>query len=642
MPARTAAIQVVVGTAGHVDHGKSSLVIALTGTDPDRLPEEKRRGMTIELGFAFLRGPAGLDLAFIDCPGHERFVHHMVAGAGSMDGCLLIIAADEGPCAQTREHLEILRLLDLRWGRVVLTKSDLVDPAGLAAAAELALDLVRGTPFAAEAPIAVSARSGAGLPELRSWLLDRAAECRRQTAGVHPRLPVDRVFSLAGHGTVVTGTLLSGELSPGAEIELFPGGPARIRSLQVNHQPVDRALAGQRTAINLTGIERDAIPRGAWLATPGSLQPTTTVDVRLEVLPTGVRHRIAIEAYHGATHATGRLHLLHLDEAVSGEHEAQLRLDAPLWLRPGDRLVLRRPSPPANLAGAIVVDTAPPHHARFSQEARDWFAARSGRSVEALAAWLTGCPSPPTRADAEGWAGGPAPLAAVLAAAGPACLWRTVGAADRLWLASEHQRLGEALLTWLERRTAAEPERIWHGQEDARQALAPRLPEPVWIDLLDSLAGPTLLRHDGRLAAPGRLPPPPPALAAAARRLLAMYQAAGLEPPYEQAACEAEPDPALAARAQRWLAGRGWLIRVNARTFVHRQQAETLIATVHALLATAPLTLPIARDRLGLSRRRLVECLDWLDAIGVTRRQGDVRLAGPHPSIGQPLIGDPP
>lgn len=643
MAARTAPLQVVIGTAGHVDHGKTSLVEALTGSNPDRLPEEKRRGMTIELGFAFARGEAGIDLAFIDCPGHERFVHHMVAGAGSMEGCLLIVAANEGPCAQTREHLDILRLLGLRWGRVVLTKSDLMDEAGLAAARDLALELVAGTPFATEPPLAVSAHSGAGLPELKAWLFERAAEQRRLTSGVHARLPVDRVFSLAGHGTVVTGTLLSGELSPGDEVALHPGGTARVRSLQVNRVSVDRALAGQRTAVNLTGIERDQVRRGAWLATPGTLQATREVDVRLEVLAASLKHRAEVLVHHGTTHVTARVHLLHSDLAEGGSHDAQLRLDEELFLRPGDRLVLRRPSPAANLAGALVVDAAPPHHRRFSDEARAWFAARTGRGADALLAWLGGSPEPPTLAEAEAWAGGPAPLAGVITEAAARVLWRQVGASRRLWSATVWNGLADALHAHLAARLTAKPEFPWFGQEDLRAALAARLSEPCWLDLLVQLDHDgRIARREGRVTVPSLIGPLPERLRPAAAALWRTYDAAGLEPPYDHPCWAAQPDPELAALAHRALAERGWLLRLNDRQHLHRRHAEALAATVRAALAHGPLTVGAAKSDLGLPRKYVIPYLEWCDAIGLTRRQGDARIAGMHDKLAIPTLGEAP
>jgi selenocysteine-specific elongation factor len=643
MAARTAPLQVTIGTAGHVDHGKTSLVEALTGVNPDRLPEEKRRGLTIELGFAFLPGEAGIDLAFIDCPGHERFVHHMVAGAGSMEGCLLIVAANEGPCAQTREHLDILRLLGLRWGRVILTKADLMDAAGLAAAAELANELVAGTPFAAEPPLAVSAHDGRGLPELKRWLFERAAEQRRQTSGVHARLPVDRVFSLAGHGTVVTGTLLSGELSPGDEVCLHPGGKARVRSLQVNRISVDRAVAGQRTAVNLVGIERDQVKRGAWLATPDTLQASREVDVRLDVLALGLKHRAEVLVHHGTTHVTARVHLLHADLAEGGCHDAQLRLDEELFLRAGDRLVLRRPSPAANLAGAVVVDAAPPHHRRFSDEARAWFAARTGRGTDALLAWLGGSAEPPTASDAEAWAGGPAPLAAAVAAAGPLVLWRQVGASRRLWASSTWAALADSVLAWLGSRLAARSEQPWIGQEDLRAAVAARLSEACWLDLLGQLdGGGRIARREGRVTVPALIGPLPERLRAAALALWRIYDAAGLEPPYDHPCWAAQPDPELAALAHRALAERGWLLRLNDRQHLHRRHAERLATTVRAAVARGPLGVGAAKSDLGLPRKYVIPYLEWCDAIGLTRRAGDARIAGPHDRLTIPTLGEPP
>src|SRR5580693_5921762 len=276
---------VIVGTAGHIDHGKSSLVEALTGTDPDRLAEEKRRGITIDLGFAFLES-AGIRLGFIDVPGHERFVSNMLAGAAGIDLVLLVIAADESIKPQTREHFDICRLLGVTRGVVALTKSDLVDADMLGLVRLEVEEYLRGS-FLERAPIVpVSAKTGAGLTELKTALDSVAAEIPGKDAARYFRLPIDRAFAMKGFGTVVTGTLLSGSVGAEDEVELFPGGKRlRVRGVQSGGKAVERATAGQRTAVNLSGIDYADVKRGMSLATPERFRATRRVDVRLTLLP---------------------------------------------------------------------------------------------------------------------------------------------------------------------------------------------------------------------------------------------------------------------------------------------------------------------------------------------------------------------
>ena len=642
MGERRAPPQVVIGTAGHVDHGKSSLVRALTGTDPDRLPEEKRRGMTLDLGFAFLPGAAegaGVDLAFIDCPGHERFVRHLIAGAGSIDGGLLVISAAEGPCAQTREHLDILRLLGLRWGRVVLSKCDLVDADGLAAAAALAGDLVAGTVLAAEPPLAVSAQRGDGLAELAAWLFRRAAD-HRGGSGAHARLPIDRVFAVQGHGTVVTGTLLAGELALGDAIELYPGGLARVRSLQVNRRPVDRAFTGQRTAVNLAGIEREAIARGAWIATPGTLAATTVVDVGLEVLPIGVAHRQRVDVHHGTASVAARVHLLQTDAAGAGAHDAQLRLEEALHVQPGDRLVLRRPSPSATVAGAVVVDVAPPRHRRFSDAVRARFAAGRGSEGERLLGWLSArAGDPPTHTELVAWAGGPLPAEAMLAAAIGQVRARHLGAETWWWAETAWAAARAEVVERLRRAHSAEAERCWYTALELGVA-----DRPAQRDLLAALVGDGVIAGwDGRFALDEAVPSLPAVLVEAARSLLASYRAAGLQPPYDHPALAAQPDPRRAARALTALRERGRLLRVDGLHHLDRAAGDELVVRVRAALAAGEaIDVQWMKRTWGLTRKHAVPLLEWLDAIAVTRRVGDERKAGPRSALPIPVLGGEP
>ena len=372
----TAPTHVVVGTAGHIDHGKTSLVKALTGTDTDRLPEEKARGITIDLGFAFLEEPDGLTIEIVDVPGHERFVRNMLAGVGGIDLAMLVIAADEGVMPQTREHLAICSLLRIKAGLIALTKADLVEPDWLELVREDVAGAVRGT-FLEGAPILpVSAKTGQGLGELRAALRTLAASVPSRGTDQLPRLPIDRVFTVRGFGTVVTGTLTAGTLATDDRVEVYPkGAEAKIRGLQTHGHAVTSARAGQRTAINLQGLERAALERGDVVGLPGTLVPSTLVDGTLELLPDAprpVKTRTRVRFHVGTSEIMARALLLDRTELAPGDTAfARFRLEARLVARPGDRFVVRSYSPVVTIGGGTLLDVDPPRFRRKDTAAID-------------------------------------------------------------------------------------------------------------------------------------------------------------------------------------------------------------------------------------------------------------------------------
>jgi selenocysteine-specific elongation factor len=360
---------VIVGTAGHIDHGKTALVKALTGIDADRLAEEKRRGITIDIGFAHLElpGPAGelLRLGFVDVPGHERFVRNMLAGVGGIDLVLLVIAADESIKPQTREHFDICRLLSVRRGITVLTKSDLVDRETLDVVRLEVEEFLRASFLdPAHSPIIpVSSLTGAGLGELKEALVKVAAEVPAKDSTALARLPIDRVFTMKGFGTVVTGTLVSGTIRKEEELEVFPSGKrVRVRGVQVHGQPARRAVAGERTALNLAGVTTEELGRGMMLAPSFTYHSTFRLDVKLYLLssakPLKDRARVHLHAYTSETIAEVVLYGMK-QIAPAGEAFAQLRLAEPLLLLPGDRFILRQFSPVVTIGGGVVLDAAP-------------------------------------------------------------------------------------------------------------------------------------------------------------------------------------------------------------------------------------------------------------------------------------------
>jgi selenocysteine-specific elongation factor len=360
---------VIVGTAGHIDHGKSSLVEALTGTNPDRLEEEKRRGITLDLGFAFLE-LEGVRLGLVDVPGHERFVRNMLAGAGGIDLVLLVIAADEGIKPQTREHFEICRLLGIPRGIVAITKSDLVDADSLGLVRLEIEEFVRGS-FLKSAPILpVSARSGQGLDELKDALRRAAHGAAAKDATRHFRLPIDRSFAMKGFGTVVTGTLISGTVKVEDEVELHPARKRlRVRGMHSGGKQIQRAVAGQRTAVNLAGIEHEEITRGMVLTPAGLFEATQRVDARVALVTSAppLKNRARVHFHQGTAEAIAEVILLKEGDAelaAGGSALAQLRLDKPLLLLPGDRFILRRYSPVVTIGGGTVLDSCAPRHKR--------------------------------------------------------------------------------------------------------------------------------------------------------------------------------------------------------------------------------------------------------------------------------------
>ena len=357
----------VIGTAGHVDHGKSTLVQALTGIDPDRLREEKERGMTIELGFAWVTLPSGREVSIVDVPGHERFIKNMLAGVGGIDLALLVIAANESVMPQTKEHLAILDLLRVKRGLAVIAKRDLVDEDMVELVMAEVEDVLKGTTLEGAPMVPVSAITGEGLPELLETL-DRLLETTetRKDSG-RPRLSIDRSFTMAGFGTVVTGTLIDGSLSVGMEVEVVPSGKvSRIRGLQSHRQKIETALPGRRLAVNLSGVSHDEIQRGEVLTIPGWLRPTIALDVRLKLLadaPRGLKHNSPVAFHIGATETVARVRLLEKNEVSPGEETwAQIRLETPLALVKGDYFVIR--SSDATLGGGTVVDPYAKRHRR--------------------------------------------------------------------------------------------------------------------------------------------------------------------------------------------------------------------------------------------------------------------------------------
>jgi selenocysteine-specific elongation factor len=368
--------RVVLGTAGHIDHGKTTLIKALTGVDTDRLKEEKERGITIELGFTFMPLPSGLKISIVDVPGHEKFVRHMVAGATGIDMVALIIAADEGVMPQTREHLDICKLLRVKKGLIALTKTDLVEKDWLELVKEEIREFVKGTFLEGAAIVPVSSTTGEGIPGLVAEIDRLAQEVEERSSEGLLRLPIDRVFTMRGFGTVITGTIIAGKVSVGDTLEVLPKGlEAKVRGIQAHGEPVETATAGLRVGINLQGLEKDIVDRGNILALAQSLRPTSALDTIFQLLP-GVpkplKNRTRVRFHVGTTESLGRAIILDREEIKPGEEAfLQLRLEEPVVALPGDRFVIRSYSPVFTIGGGEILDAFPTRHKRLSEQVKE-------------------------------------------------------------------------------------------------------------------------------------------------------------------------------------------------------------------------------------------------------------------------------
>jgi selenocysteine-specific elongation factor len=602
-----------VGTAGHIDHGKTVLVRALTGVDTDRLPEERRRGISIELGFARLELPSGRTLSVVDVPGHERFVRTMVAGATGIDLFLLVVAADDGVMPQTREHLAVLEALEVPAGVVAVTKADAVSAEELELARADVDDLLAGGRYESAAVVGVSGVTGAGLDDLRTALdaIAATAPSRADQPG-SARLHVDRCFTLQGIGTVVTGTLWSGSLQTGMQATLEPGGrPARIRSLQVHDRPVEGAAAGQRVAANLAGIERSEVERGDVLTDAPDLRSTYLVDasVRLRDGIAPLRSGTRIHLHHGTRESPARLVPLEGEKLEAGVTAfAQLRLERPIVPVAGDHLVLRQIAPPDTIGGGVVIDPAPRKHGPGEPHVKRLAALAGGDPLERLALALDDAPSGLVaeggqRAELERLA-----LEGRAAAAGPSrARWFSPARLD-----AARRSLAEAL-----ERAGARPA--------SRGALARRagIDEEAASDLLAELVAEGRARSLGPGYVAARdVPAREQALGA---RILEALADDGLEPrsPASLASALGATEPEVGAALER-LALEDGLVRVKPGLYYHRSGLdEARERMVEICRREGAVTIAGLRDALGTSRKYAQALLEHFDSTRLTRRRGD-------------------
>ena len=621
----------VIGTAGHVDHGKSVLVEALTGIDPDRLREEKERGMTIDLGFAWLTLPSGREVSLVDVPGHERFIKNMLAGVGGIDLALLVVAADEGVMPQTREHLAILDLLGVGSGLLVVTKTDLVDDSFLELASADVLQVVEGTTLAGSPLVACSARTGAGLDELRRVLDERLETTPPKRDIGRARLPVDRSFTVAGFGTVVTGTLIDGVLEVGQEVEIVPGGTkARIRGLQHHRQQVERALPGRRTAVNLAGVAKGDVRRGQVLAPPGSLAPTTAIDVRLRALASlrrPLRHSTSLTLHVGSAEVPARLLLLDRPELRPGDEGwAQLRLAAPVAVVKGDRFVLRTPND--TVAGGEIVAARPKRHRRFHPPTLEALASASGGLDETLLASLRRVEPAPLTALAGETDASPDELRSAveaLVAEGRVVALGEEPRSAALMTAEGFAALGERARSVLETYHREHPLRRGIPREELRSRLsAPGGEERVFAAALARWTGAGMLVGAGAsLALRGHAPTLTPDQQAQADAYLAALASSPYAPPTDRA-----PPADLLA----YLEEAGQVVPVGQGVVFGAEAYRELVERItEHLRRESTITLAQVRDMFATSRKYAQALLEHLDRRRVTRRVGDARVLRERP-----------
>jgi selenocysteine-specific elongation factor len=625
---------VVVGTAGHIDHGKTALVKAVTGIDADRLEEEKRRGITIDIGFAHLELPAPdgskIRLGFVDVPGHERFVRNMLAGVGGIDLVLLVIAADEGIKPQTREHFDICRLLAIRRGITVLTKSDAVDAETLEVVRLEVEDFVRGSflDTAQSSMVAVSSLTGAGLDELKSALAQVASEVTAKDSAALARLPIDRVFTMKGFGTVVTGTLVAGTIRKEEELEVFPSGKrVRVRGMQVHGSSAEAAVAGQRTALNLAGVSTEDLARGMTLATPDTFRSTSRVDALLSPLPSAKPFkdgaRVHFHAYTTETIAEARRYgikqLKPGDEAY-----AQLRFAEPMLLLPGDRFIVRQFSPVVTIGGGVVLDASPMSRKQRAEDAIAFLEIMRDGSPEQVLA---------TRAARRGAIGlrlddipGEMNIrreGATKLAAKAGLVWCN----SVLVAPAAYAEAKANVLKALQKFHDANPLVAGMSKEELRDRI--NLGPEVFYGVLGKLAEEKKLEVAGELVhLSGRGVVMKDEEAESKNIIEQAFASAGLKvPSLKEVLAGLKVDKIRAQKIVTLLLRDKILIKISEELVFHQSALMDLRHKIAALKTTAP-KIDVARfkDMTGVSRKYAIPLLEYLDRERVTRRVGDERV----------------
>jgi selenocysteine-specific elongation factor len=626
----------IIGTAGHVDHGKTALIRALTGAETDRLKEEQERGMSIDLGFASFRLPGGRLAGVIDVPGHERFLKNMLAGAGGIDLVILVIAADEGVMPQTREHLEILQILQTKKGVVAITKADLVDEEWLELVQEEIQTTLRGT-FLKNAPlIPVSSVTGQGIPELTATL-ERLAEEVETRPVIGPwRLPVDRAFTVGGFGTVVTGTLMSGTVRVGDRAEILPAGlETRVRGIQTHGQSAPEAEAGTRVALNLAGVGLEGVERGDVASAPGALRPTLSLDARLDVLascPREVKNRTRVRVYLGSAELLARLTLLDAESLAPGSSGLiQLRLEQPTVCAKGDRFVLRFYSPMHTIGGGAVLEPHAAKHRRFDAAVLENLTVKEqGTPAELLEEAVQRSGLTPTVPAKVGQQLGMPVEEARRLLEGLKEEGRLVAVDSEAVLHAHRVEAAEnQLVAALREFHAAQPLRVGMSREELRSRLSRAMDAKGYTLILGRLerAGQIELL-EGRVKIAGHQPQYTPDQARAAEAIEAALLENPVSPPgFEEIVENRRLPPATAREVWEALIDAGTVARIAEGVFFHRRALDQVSERVRAHLAEKQkMTAAEFRDLIGSTRKYAVPLLEWLDQARVTRRVGDERI----------------
>jgi len=627
---------VIVGTAGHIDHGKSSLVEALTGTDPDRLAEEKRRGITIDLGFAFLQD-AGIRFGFIDVPGHERFVSNMLAGAAGIDLMLLVIAADESIKPQTREHFDICKLLGVKHGVVALTKSDLVDDSGRTLAQLEIEEYVRGSFLEGSAIVPVSAKTGAGLPELKRALHDAAIQITGKDAARAFRLPIDRAFAMKGFGTVVTGTLISGSVRTGDDVQLLPGGERlRVRGVQTAGQSVAQASAGQRTAINLAGIDHTAVRRGMTLVEPGKFRATHRIDAQFTLLAGThkLKHRERVHFHASTAETIAEILLYGARELAPGQTAlAHLVLQDEMVLVAGERFIVRQFSPVITIGGGVVLDPlARRPLSRDTGKVKFLETLRGGTPDEALTAMVERAPMGlryEEIAAHTGWR--ETQIQAAIKDLSSSKVVKSIGDERPLLIGGAiFESLRSSVTAKIDHFHRKNPLMPGITREELRSSIGRRVkPEVFRAALADLIAQKTLDVQGEIVKRAGSGITLQPDEQAAKSKIEAAFRAGGLAvPAVKDVLAGLSVEAKRAEKLLHILLREKGLIRVSPELIFHQAALTHLKERLSAYKTSKGerISVPAFKDLTGITRKYAIPLLEYLDRERVTRRAGDERV----------------
>lgn len=629
--------QIVLGTAGHIDHGKTTLVKALTGINTDRLKEEQLRGITIELGFAWLDLPGGLRIGIVDVPGHEKFVKNMVAGATGIDVVAMVIAADEGVMPQTREHMEICQLLGVKYGFVVLTKTDLVDDEWLELVTDDIRKFVKDT-FLDGAPILpVSAATGKGIPEFIKTLDELSPKIPGRSSSGLFRLPVDRVFTMKGFGTVITGTLISGKVEVGETIMIYPSGvTSKVRGIQVHNESVNEAVAGMRTAINFQGLDKTSVDRGEVVSTPGALIPGYMLDISLHLLKSNkkpVKNRTRVRFHTGTSEILGNLVLLDREELLPGEETvAQIRLDAPTAVVKDDRFVLRSFSPVRTIAGGQILNPVPRKHKRFKPEVTEALKNLSSLSAEELVGYYVA---------ESGYMGVSFSDLKVMTNVSEKHLDGNlqnllskknivlIDKESRIYL---HQagieNLKKELHDFIDAYHKANPLKAGMPKEELKSKLPDFLNPKLFILIINQMIkdknialDEDMVRLEGHKVSLGE------DQSSIKIKIIKAYKESGLTPPYlKELVQEYKMDPARAKEVLMLLVDEGIVLKVKEDLYFHTDNInEIKNRMIEFLRKNGEMSAPQFKEMAGASRKFLIPLLEYFDSKNVTIRIGDIR-----------------